>query len=332
MDEKQDLLKDKVVLVTGGTGSFGKQFVATVLREHAPRKLIIFSRDELKQFDMRQHFDEQRYPCMRYFIGDVRDRDRLYRAMDGVDVIIHAAALKQVPTAEYNPIEVIKTNVLGGANLIDAAIDRNVQKVIALSTDKAANPINLYGATKLCSDKLFVSANGYSGHHGTRFSVVRYGNVMGSRGSVIPFFQRMRSTGILPVTDPKMTRFWITLEQAVKFVLSCLDRMQGGEIFVPKIPSMNIVDLARAIAPECRLDIVGVRPGEKLHETMVPEDDARNTLEYDDCFVIRAQPANGDGHMNGRGGKPCPVGFRYSSDNNPRWLTVEELQRLVRHE
>ena len=332
MNEKQDLLKDKVVLVSGGTGSFGKQFVATVLREQAPRKLIIFSRDELKQFDMRQRFDEQRYPCMRYFIGDVRDRDRLYRAMDGVDVIIHAAALKQVPTAEYNPIEVIKTNVLGGANLIDAAIDRNVQKVIALSTDKAANPINLYGATKLCSDKLFVSANGYSGHHGTRFSVVRYGNVMGSRGSVIPFFQQMRSTGILPVTDPKMTRFWITLEQAVKFVLSCLDRMQGGEIFVPKIPSMNIIDLARAIAPECRLDIVGVRPGEKLHETMVPEDDARNTVEYDDCFVIRAQPANGNGHVNGNGGKPCPAGFRYSSDNNPRWLTVEELQRLVRHE
>ena len=329
MNEKQDLLKDKVVLVTGGTGSFGKQFVATVLREHAPRKLIIFSRDELKQFDMRQQFDEQRYPCMRYFIGDVRDRDRLYRAMDGVDVIIHAAALKQVPTAEYNPIEVIKTNVLGGANLIDAAIDRNVQKVIALSTDKAANPINLYGATKLCSDKLFVSANGYSGHHGTRFSVVRYGNVMGSRGSVIPFFQQMRSTGTLPVTDPKMTRFWITLEQAVKFVLSCLDRMQGGEIFVPKIPSMNIIDLARAIAPECRLDIVGIRPGEKLHETMVPEDDARNTLEYDDCFVIRAQPAHGNGHLNGNSGKPCPVGFRYSSDNNSRWLAVEELQRMV---
>ncbi len=329
MHEKQDLLKDKVVLVTGGTGSFGKQFVTTVLREHAPRKLIIFSRDELKQFDMRQQFDEQRYPCMRYFIGDVRDRDRLYRAMDGVHIIIHAAALKQVPTAEYNPIEVIKTNVLGGANLIDAAIDRNVEKVIALSTDKAANPINLYGATKLCSDKLFVSANGYSGHHGTRFSVVRYGNVMGSRGSVIPFFQQMRATGILPVTDPKMTRFWITLEQAVKFVLSCLDHMQGGEIFVPKIPSMNIVDLARAIAPECRLDIVGVRPGEKLHETMVPEDDARNTLEYDDYFVIRAQPANGNSGQNGKGGKPCPAGFHYSSDNNSRWLTVEELQRMV---
>jgi UDP-N-acetylglucosamine 4,6-dehydratase len=314
MNAKQDLLKDKTVLVTGGTGSFGKQFVATVLREHAPRKLIIFSRDELKQFDMRQQFDEQRYPCMRYFIGDVRDRDRLYRAMDGVDIIIHAAALKQVPTAEYNPIEVI---------------DRNVEKVIALSTDKAANPINLYGATKLCSDKLFVSANGYSGHHGTRFSVVRYGNVMGSRGSVIPFFQQMRATGTLPVTDPKMTRFWITLEQAVKFVLNCLDRMQGGEIFVPKIPSMNIVDLARAIAPECRLDIVGARPGEKLHETMVPEDDARNTVEYDDCFVIRTQPANGNGHASSNGGRPCPAGFHYSSDNNSRWLTVEELQRMV---
>jgi UDP-N-acetylglucosamine 4,6-dehydratase/5-epimerase len=327
MEAKTPPLKDKVVRVTGGTGSFGKQFVDTVVRAGAPRKLIVFSRDELKQFDLRRMFSEQQYPCMRYFIGDVRDRDRLYRAMDGVDVVIHAAALKQVPTAEYNPIEVIKTNVLGGANLIDAAIDRNVQKVIALSTDKAANPINLYGATKLCSDKLFVAANGYSGHHGTRFSVVRYGNVMGSRGSVIPFFQQMRATGSLPVTDPKMTRFWITLEQAVKFVLMCLERMQGGEIFVPKIPSMNIVDLARAIAPECRLDIIGARPGEKLHETMVPEDDARNTVEYDDCFVIRSQ--SDPSHWNRNGGKPCPEGFRYSSDNNPRWLTVEELQRLV---
>jgi UDP-N-acetylglucosamine 4,6-dehydratase len=266
---RRDILKGKVVLVTGGTGSFGKQFVDIVLREHAPRKLIIFSRDELKQFDMRQMFSEQRYPCLRYFIGDVRDRDRLYRAMDGVDIVIHTAALKQVPTAEYNPIEVIRTNVLGGANLIDAAIDRNVQKVIALSTDKAANPVNLYGATKLCSDKLFVAANGYSGHHGTRFSVVRYGNVMGSRGSVIPFFQQMRTTGVLPVTDPKMTRFWITLEQAVEFVLRSLERMRGGEIFVPKIPSMNIVDLARAIAPECRLDVIGIRPGEKLQDSML---------------------------------------------------------------
>jgi len=326
-----DLLRDKVVLITGGTGSFGKQFLATVLKEHAPRKLIVFSRDELKQFDMRQQFSEERHPSMRYFIGDVRDRDRLYRAMDGVDIVIHAAALKQVPTAEYNPIEVIRTNVLGAANIIDAAIDRNVQKVIALSTDKAANPINLYGATKLCSDKLFVAANGYSGHHGTRFSVVRYGNVMGSRGSVIPLFQQMRTRGALPITHPRMTRFWITLEQAVKFVLNCLGRMHGGEIFVPKIPSMSIVDLAKAIAPECRLDVVGVRPGEKLHETMVPEDDARNAFEYEDCFVIRSLSAESDGHavLSHNGGRPCPEGFRYSSDNNPQWLTVAELQKLV---
>ena len=331
MDKQSDLLQDKVVLITGGTGSFGKQFLATVLEEHSPRKLIVFSRDELKQFDMRQRFSEERYSCLRYFIGDVRDRDRLYRAMDGVDVVIHAAALKQVPTAEYNPIEVIRTNVLGGANIIDAAIDRNVQKVIALSTDKAANPVNLYGATKLCSDKLFVAANGYSGHHGTLFSVVRYGNVMGSRGSVIPLFQKMRSTGAVPITHPQMTRFWITLEQAVKFVLKCLDSMHGGEIFVPKIPSMSIVDLAKAIAPECRLEIVGVRPGEKLHETMVPEDDARNTFEYEDCFVIRSLSGEADGNrvLSRNGGRPCPEGFRYSSDNNPQWLTVAELQKLV---
>ena len=331
MTTTQSFFRDKVVLITGGTGSFGKQFLATVLKDHAPRKLIVFSRDELKQFDMRQQFNEQRYPSMRYFIGDVRDRDRLYRAMDGVDIVIHAAALKQVPTAEYNPIEVIRTNVLGAANIIDAAIDRNVQKVIALSTDKAANPINLYGATKLCSDKLFVAANGYSGHHGTRFSVVRYGNVMGSRGSVIPLFQQMRATGALPITHLRMTRFWITLEQAVKFVLSCLGRMHGGEIFIPKIPSMSIVDLAKAIAPECRLDVVGVRPGEKLHETMVPEDDARNAFEYEDCFVIRSLSGEADGQAvpNSNGGRPCPEGFRYSSDNNSQWLTVPELQKLV---
>ena len=331
MEAEADLIRDKVVLITGGTGSFGKQFLTTVLNDYAPRKLIVFSRDELKQFDLRQQFSEQRYPCMRYFIGDVRDRDRLYRAMDGVDIVIHAAALKQVPTAEYNPIEVIRTNVLGAANIIDAAIDRNVQKVIALSTDKAANPINLYGATKLCSDKLFVAANGYSGHHGTRFSVVRYGNVMGSRGSVIPLFQRMRATGVLPITHPRMTRFWITLEQAVRFVLDCLGRMHGGEIFVPKIPSMSIVDLAKAIAPECRLDVVGVRPGEKLHETMVPEDDARNAFEYEDCFVIRSLSPEADARalLARNGGRPCPEGFRYSSDTNPQWLTVAELQKLV---
>src|ERR1051325_7011901 len=333
MEAELDPIKDKVILVTGGTGSFGKQFLTTVLTEFAPKKLIVFSRDELKQFDMRQQFSEELYPSLRYFIGDVRDRDRLFRAMDGVDVVIHAAAVKQVPTAEYNPIEVIRTNVLGGANLIDAAIDRNVQKVIALSTDKAANPINLYGATKLCSDKLFVAANGYSGHHGTRFSVVRYGNVMVSRGSVIPFFQQMRQTGAVPITHPKMTRFWITLEQAVRFVLKCLTRMEGGEIFVPKIPSMNIVDLAKAVAPECRFAVVGVRPGEKLHETMVPEDDARNTFEYPDCFVIRSLSGEADGNriLSRNGGMPCPEGFRYSSDTNSQWLTVTELQELVNH-
>jgi UDP-N-acetylglucosamine 4,6-dehydratase len=332
MDVINNAIDNNVVLVTGGTGSFGKQFLSVVLARYQPRKLIVFSRDELKQFDMRQRFSEEQYPCLRYFIGDVRDRDRLYRAMDGVDIVIHAAALKQVPTAEYNPIEVIRTNVLGGANIIDAAIDRDVKKVIALSTDKAANPINLYGATKLCSDKLFVSANGYSGHHGTRFSVVRYGNVMGSRGSVIPLFLRMRTTGALPITHPKMTRFWITLEHAVEFVLKCLTRMQGGEIFVPKIPSMNIVDLAMAIAPECRLDVVGIRPGEKLHETMVPEDDAHNTFEYEDYFVIRSLSA-GSSHpqLSRNGGRPCPEGFRYSSDNNSRWLSVHELQTLVNH-
>jgi UDP-N-acetylglucosamine 4,6-dehydratase len=330
MNSGIESINNKVILVTGGTGSFGKQFLKTALNCYQPKKLIVFSRDELKQFDMRQEFNEERYSCLRYFIGDVRDRERLYRAMDGVDIVIHAAALKQVPTAEYNPIEVIRTNVLGGANLIDAAIDRNVDKVIALSTDKAANPINLYGATKLCSDKLFVAANGYSGHHGTKFSVVRYGNVMGSRGSVIPFFQQMRSSGVLPITDPKMTRFWITLEQAIKFVLQCLSRMHGGEIFVPKIPSMNIVDLAKAIAPECRIEIVGIRPGEKLHETMVPEDDARNTIEYEDFYVIRSLSGEAEGFSaNQKGGQPCAAGFRYSSDNNPNWLSIGELQKLV---
>src|SRR6267142_169535 len=280
------MLNDKVVLVTGGTGSFGKQFTEIVLSRYKPRKLIIFSRDELKQFEMRERFREDRYECIRYFIGDVRDRERLYRAMDGVDIVVHAAALKQVPTAEYNPLETIKTNVLGAANVIDAAIDRNVKRVIALSTDKAAGPINLYGATKLCADKLFTAANSYSGRHETRFSVVRYGNVIGSRGSVIPLFVKMKSTGVIPVTDPRMTRFWITLDQGVDFVLAGLERMTGGEIFVPKIPSMNMMDLARAIAPECRIDIVGIRPGEKLHEVMVPLGDGRNTLEFDDHYVI----------------------------------------------
>jgi UDP-N-acetylglucosamine 4,6-dehydratase len=325
------LLNDKVVLVTGGTGSFGKKFTEIVLRRYQPRKLIIFSRDELKQHEMQQRFGQERYDCMRYFVGDVRDRDRLYRAFDGVDVVIHAAALKQVPTAEYNPLEAVKTNVLGAANVIDAAIDRNVKRVLALSTDKAANPINLYGATKLCADKLFVAGNSYSGEqHGTLFSTVRYGNVVGSRGSVVPLFLKLKRTGIIPLTDPRMTRFWITLDQGVEFVLACLEYMHGGEIFVPKIPSMRLDDLAEAIAPECERRVVGIRPGEKLHEVMVPEDDARRTLEFERYFAILPALSNGDA-LDGarRGGRPCADGFRYGSDTNTEWLSVEALRAML---
>ncbi len=325
------MLNDKVVLLTGGTGSFGKKFTEIVLARYQPRKLIIFSRDELKQFEMREQFSEERYPSIRYFIGDVRDRERLYRAFDGVDIVVHAAALKQVPAAEYNPLEAVKTNVMGAANVIDAAIDRNVKQVIALSTDKAANPINLYGATKLCSDKLFIAANSYPGYHGTQFSIVRYGNVVGSRGSVIPFFLKMRPKGVLPITDPRMTRFWITLEQGVNFVLARLEDMHGGEVFVPKIPSMKITDLVRALAPECETKIVGIRPGEKLHEVMVPEDDARHTLEYDDYYAILPsfQDHTAQQYREQHGGTQCPDGFHYSSDTNTRWLTVEELRAMV---
>lgn len=319
------------VLVTGGTGSFGQRFVQTVLARHRPQRLIVFSRDELKQQEMSQRFSRRVHRCLRYFIGDVRDRDRLYRALDGVDVVVHAAALKQVPSCEYNPLETVKTNVLGTANVIDAAIDRNVTKVVALSTDKAANPINLYGATKLCADKLFTSANNYSGLHRTRFAVVRYGNVMGSRGSVVPAFLRMRSGGVLPITDPRMTRFWITLQQGVDFVLKSLQRMRGGEVFVPKIPSMRIVDLARAIGPDCRIETVGIRPGEKLHETMISEDDARLTLEYAEYYVILPDPQcmGFSRRADPEEGQPCPDGFRYSSDTNTQWLTAEQLRRMI---
>jgi UDP-N-acetylglucosamine 4,6-dehydratase len=325
------MLNGQSVLVTGGTGSFGRRFTEIVLERYEPQKLIVFSRDELKQFEMHAYLGEDRYPNVRYFIGDVRDRDRLYRAFDGVDIVIHAAALKQVPAAEYNPIEAVKTNVLGAANVIDAAIDRGVAKVIALSTDKAASPINLYGATKLCSDKLFVAANSYSGKHNTRFSVVRYGNVVGSRGSVIPLFLKKRASGTLPITDPKMTRFWITLDQGVEFVLSCLDRMMGGEIFVPKIPSMKLTDLARVIGPNCEMQIIGKRPGEKTHELMVGEDDAHNTLEYDDYYAILPAVRSWDKnhYLEKNGGRPCPEGFRYSSETNTRWLTVSELQQMI---
>ena len=329
-NEEGIMLHDKVVLVTGGTGSFGKAFTRTVLSQFKPRKLIIFSRDEHKQSEMREQFNENRYDCIRYFIGDVRDRDRLYRAFDEVDIVIHAAALKQVPTAEYNPIEAIKTNILGASNVIDAAIDRNVKKVVALSTDKAANPINLYGATKLCSDKLFCAANSYSGYHSTRFSVVRYGNVIGSRGSVIPLFIKLKAKGEIPITDTRMTRFWLTLERGVEFVIECLDRMKGGEIFVPKIPSMGLLELAETIAPECKFKLTGIRPGEKLHEVMITKDDAHHTIECDDYYVIVPSfNSGGIPHYLKNGGKLCPEGFEYNSETNSLRLTKEQMLSLL---
>jgi UDP-N-acetylglucosamine 4,6-dehydratase len=325
------MLDGKTVLITGGTGSFGTTFVQHVLTQCRVKKLIIFSRDELKQYEMRHRFPEEHFPQLRYFIGDVRDRQRLYRAFDGVDVVIHAAALKQVPTCEYNPLEAVNTNVIGTANVVDAALDRRVEKVIALSTDKAANPINLYGATKLCADKLFTAANSYVGTGKTRFSVVRYGNVMGSRGSVIPFFKEQRKTGVLSVTDVRMTRFWITQQQAVQFVLSCLERMGGGEIFIPKLPSMRIIDLARAIAPECDIRHVGIRPGEKLHEVMVPEDDAHTTIEFDDSYVILPSfyTQKVSRYCAKNGGTPCVEGFQYRSDKNTDWLSAEDLRTAI---
>jgi UDP-N-acetylglucosamine 4,6-dehydratase len=318
-------LDNKSVLITGGTGSFGKKFVEVALRDYSPAKVIVLSRDELKQFDMQQSFSD---PRMRYFIGDVRDQERLYRAFDGVDVVVHAAAMKQVPASEYNPFEAIKTNVIGAENVINAAIDCGVERVVALSTDKAANPVNLYGATKLCSDKLFVAGNAYAGGHKTRFSVVRYGNVVGSRGSVVPLFRNLAQSGVIPITDPRMTRFWMTVEQGVKFVLDALGRMHGGELFVPKIPSMNIMDLARAVAPGCEHRIVGIRPGEKLHEMMISEDDSRHCLEFDDYYVLTPefQWWNSAHH---EGGRLVEDGFSYRSDTNDRWLTVEQLQALV---
>jgi UDP-N-acetylglucosamine 4,6-dehydratase/5-epimerase len=317
------------VLITGGTGSFGKKCTEIILSKFEPKRLIIFSRDELKQYEMEQVYSEAKYPCMRYFIGDVRDPERLHRAFQGVDYVIHAAALKQVPAAEYNPFEAVKTNVIGAENIINASLDCGVKRVIALSTDKAANPINLYGATKLCSDKLFVASNAYSGDAGTRFGVVRYGNVVGSRGSVVPFFKKVAPTGVIPITDERMTRFWITLEQGVEFSLKCLERMEGGELFVPKIPSMRVVDLAKAIAPSAKLDHVGIRPGEKLHEVLISDDDARHTLEFDDHYVIEPEFPwwSGASHVS-RGGKTVTEGFRYASDTNDQWLTLDELREM----
>jgi len=320
-----NLLDGKSILVTGGTGSFGKKFINYLLEHYNPRRIIVFSRDELKQYEMAQEFNSSR---LRFFIGDVRDKDRLYRAFNNVDFVVHAAALKQVPACEYNPIEAIKTNILGGQNVIEAAIDRGVKKVIALSTDKAANPVNLYGATKLCSDKLFIAGNAYAGGKETRFSVVRYGNVVGSRGSVIPLFKKQKETGVITITDPRMTRFWITLEQGVQFVLNSLARMAGGEIFVPKIPSMKVTDLAKAIAPGCRHEYIGIRPGEKLHEVMIPEEDARHTLELDNFYIIQPD-FSWWVKDNWVDGKRVLEGFRYSSDTNDQWLTIDELSQMV---
>ncbi|MEK4424134.1 UDP-N-acetylglucosamine 4,6-dehydratase (inverting) [Solibacillus sp. FSL K6-1523] len=318
------MLNNKTVLVTGGTGSFGKKFIRKALILGV-KKVIVFSRDELKQYEMKQEFQDER---IRFFIGDVRDKDRLYRAFDGVDIVIHAAAMKHVDACEYNPFEAVKTNINGAQNIIEAAIDRGVEKVIALSTDKACSPVNLYGATKLASDKLFVAANAYVGEKKTRFSVVRYGNVVGSRGSVVPFFKKIKETGTVPVTDERMTRFWITLEHGVQFVLDNLERMQGGEIFVPKIPSMKVTDLAKAIAPECKIEIIGIRPGEKLHEAMIMEDDARHTVEYDSYYAILPELSWWTQENNFEGNS-LPDGFAYTSDNNTEWLTIEQLKDLV---
>ena len=326
------MLNGKSILVTGGTGSFGKKFTETILTRYPEiERIVVFSRDELKQFEMSQEFPVDKYPQIRYFIGDVRDKERLQRAMEGVDIVIHAAALKQVPAAEYNPFECIKTNVMGAQNVIEACLSSQVKRVVALSTDKAAAPINLYGATKLCSDKLFVAANNMKGKRDLKLSVVRYGNVMGSRGSVIPFFLNKRSDGVLPITDTAMTRFNISLEEGVALVLKALEIMWGGEIFVPKIPSYRITDVAEAIGPNCRQEIVGIRPGEKLHEEMITETDALNSVEFKDYFVIlpSLQLWDVEKFMREFGGKRCAPGFLYNSGTNTEWLGVEQLRNLI---
>lgn len=323
----------KRVLVTGGTGSFGKKFVELLLTRFPEiERIVVFSRDELKQFEMAQSYPISKFPAIRFFLGDVRDGARLQRAMEGIDTVIHAAALKQVPAAEYNPFEAIKTNVLGAQNVIEAAMDNGVKRVVALSTDKAAAPINLYGATKLCSDKLFVAANNFKGHRDLRLSVVRYGNVLGSRGSVIPFFLEQRKTGVIPITDDRMTRFNISLEEGVDLVLYALDNMWGGELYVPKLPSYRITDVAEAIAPECKRVAVGIRPGEKIHEEMITETDGLNTIELDSHFVIlpAAREWEPEAYRKAFNGRPCPTGFKYNSGENSEWLSVEDLRQLIR--
>ncbi|MCH8876625.1 MAG: UDP-N-acetylglucosamine 4,6-dehydratase (inverting) [Chloroflexi bacterium] len=317
----------KSVLITGGTGSFGRKFVEVMLAEHKPARVIVFSRDELKQHEMReQGLDD---PRLRYFIGDVRDRLRLRRAMEGTHIVVHAAALKQVPAAEYNPMEAILTNIMGARNVIEAALDNEVQRVMAISTDKAVNPINLYGATKLAAEKLTVQSNAYAGGKNTRFSCVRYGNVVGSRGSVIPVFQRQREEGHITITDERMTRFWLSVDQGVRFTIRCIEQMQGGEVFVPKIPSMRVVDVAKAVAPEAKVELIGIRPGEKMHEVLISEDEARHTVELEDMYVVEPPGALWFGHEWRNKGKSLPEGFKYTSDRNQQSLTADELRQLV---
>jgi UDP-N-acetylglucosamine 4,6-dehydratase len=330
-------LSDKSILVTGGTGSFGKRFIQTMLERYDVRKLIVYSRDELKQYEMQQKFSPDEYPCLRYFIGDVRDRDRLAMAMRDVDMVVHTAALKHVPAAEYNPTECIQTNVYGAENIVHCALGTGVQRVVALSTDKAVSPLNLYGASKLASDKIFVAANNLAGTTGTMFSVVRYGNVVGSRGSVVPLFERLIGEGAksLPITDPRMTRFWITLQQGVDFVISCLHTMQGGEIFVPKLPSMRMTDLADCLGPGLPHDVIGIRPGEKLHEVLITEDDALNTYELKDRFILEppfpfwTRPPVDNTTAEPQEATKVPEGFRYASDNNTEWLDEDGLRKLM---
>ena len=329
------MFTDSSILITGGTGSFGRAFVKTVLDAHPrTKRLVIYSRDELKQYEMSQQFDPARYPCLRYFIGDVRDYSRLKRALEGIDTVVHAAALKQVPAAEFNPSEFIKTNILGAQNLVDACLESDVKNVIALSTDKAAAPINLYGATKLCSDKLFTAANNIRGGRDIRFAVVRYGNVLGSRGSVVPFFLERRKTGVLPITDPEMTRFNICLQEGVDMVLWALQNAHGGEIFVPKIPSYRVTDLAQAIGPECEHPIVGIRPGEKLHEEMITASDSFNTVDLGPYYAILPMAAkySVDQYCERSGCPPVAPGYAYNSGTNPHFLTVDELRHLVSRE
>lgn len=320
-------LKDKVILLTGGTGSFGQRFTEMTLKKYRPKNIRIFSRDELKQWEMEKKFNSDKR--LRFFIGDVRDKNRLERAMDGTDIVIHAAALKQVPSCEYNPFEAIKTNIIGAQNIIEAAIDHNVEKVLALSTDKAVNPVNLYGSTKMCMEKLFVAANSYVGkYRKTRMACVRYGNVIGSRGSAISLFKMQKNTGKITITDKSMTRFWITLDQSIEFVIRAVEKMYGGEIFIPKIPSMGIVDLAKAIAPGCKISFIGIRPGEKIHEALVTEDEARHSLEFEDCFIIEPEHPWWGVKIH-KGGRRPRAGFRYTSNDNKQWLSLSELKKMT---